>query len=239
MTSRVIISAFVIYVCVSDWAGLRASENGLHFKQFCTADPRFKEHLIVREGLSKTNNSLRNKAFTYLVGLIPFVKELGGNLTIQKGGANQADDTFLSIEADLNGRNIPNLVVNVNPKGSFASAYFSIYRELVLAREFLKWIRDGEITATMSNNEFAEIYRAEHKNLVNSLQKDFDLHFGEWVKAEGISTDVKIWQKNELAEVSEKGVEIPKSVKHRIDLLFASYKSWVRSEVKRARQNEP
>jgi hypothetical protein len=218
----------LIFYCATGWIGLRANEDGRHVIQFCNKDLRFREHLLQRDDLSDEKNRLKNTKISHLAMLISFVKDHKVNLLIRKGTHDQINETYISIEknneADAVNTKL-NFVIYVNPKGDFASAYFSTVRELIIARLILESIHDGKITDSLSFEDFSKIYKTIHKQVIGSILEDFDELDGDWIKSEGIEADVKRWKKNELSQVSKKGENLSDILKIRAKLFFDSYKS--------------
>jgi hypothetical protein len=207
---------------------LHADESGIRVMEFCKVDLRFEKHLLNRNDLNDERNQLRQAKFRNLANLISFVEDHKVNLILKKGENDEINETYAkfarNMKADIAGAQL-DLIINVNPRSDFASAYYSIVRELVFARLILKNIHNGKITDSFSFEEFSKIYKTIHKQVISLILEDFDEFDGAWIKAEGIEADVKQWKKNELSQVSKKGEELPDILKRRAKLFFDSYKS--------------
>jgi hypothetical protein len=216
-----------IFCCAAGLTGLHADKEGIHVVEFCKKDLRFEKHLLQSDDASDEKNRLRVGKFRDLANLISFVTDHKVNMLIQKSKNDQINETYLCIEkndqADDAGAQL-NFVIYVNPRGDFASAYYSIVRELVFARLILENIHSEKITDSFSFEEFSKIYKTIHKQVISSILEDFDEFDGDWIKSEGIEADVKQWKKNELSQVSKKGDNLPDILKIRAKLFFDSYK---------------
>jgi hypothetical protein len=224
MRTRTVI---LMFYCIIGWIGLHADEAGIHVVEFCKKDPRFEKHLLHRNDINDKKNRLRKAKFRELANLISFVEDHKVNLLIRKGANEQINETYSSIEKN-NESDDPDVqldfVVHVNPRGDFASAYYATMRELIIARMIMENIHNGKITTSSSFEQFSEIYREIYNKVIKIIQNDFDLHDRDWCKSEGIETDVIMWKKHELSQISEEKGKLSKDVNIRAKLFFDSFK---------------
>jgi hypothetical protein len=207
--------------------GLHADEAGIHVVEFCKVDTRFQKYLLDRNDLNNERNGLRTAKFRHLANLISFVEDYKVNLILQKEVNAEINETYAKFEVNNKEDDTVaqlDLVIHVNQKGDFASAYFSTIRELVISRIFFENIHKGKIAVPDSFEEFFKIYKELHKQATNLILEDYNDFDSEWCKAEGIEADVKRWQKNELSQVHVKSKDLSDILKIRAKLFYDSYK---------------
>lgn len=207
---------------------LHADEEGTHVFEYCNKDPRFKEHLLHRVDFDAEKNRLRKSQFRRLAMLISLVKFHEIEVFIQEGKKKPANNTFSLIVKSANPKNTDfplQWIINVNPNGDFASAYYSVVRELILSRIILEKIENGEIKESSRYEDFLKIYADVNKKTIDMIAESFDKLDADWCKSEGIEADSRTWKKREISQISTKGEKLSEEIQTRAKILFDSYNS--------------
>jgi len=204
--------------------GLSENESLHLFRKFCKGDHRFNNHLIAHHDLPAKKSGLMHIIFIHNVNLISFIKDLDVQFSISTMEPPILNKTYIGVLYAKNQEDVDGLSILVNPNESFTTAFFSVYRDLIMARKFLEWISNGDIKAETNYDDFTNLYRSEYNIFIDGLAKDLEAHFAEWLNSEGLSIEAKEWLDREIEystmDINDVPLDVKNHMKYQIDILY-------------------